>query len=60
MTAASGQSSSIGRFDSRIDAASLATLADLGMSEAQIAQYRQHWCCGKRSTRAGAAAQATI
>jgi len=26
-----GQSSSLGRFDSRIDAASLATLADLGL-----------------------------
>jgi hypothetical protein len=47
-----GQSSSIGRFDCRINAASLAALADLGMSEAQIERYRRRWCRRKRSTAA--------
>ena len=50
-----GQSSSLGRFDSRIDAASLATLADLGLSEVQIARYRRRWCRPQPSTEADAA-----
>ena len=50
-----GQSSSLGRFDSRIDAASLATLADLGLSEVQIARYRRRWCRRQPSTEADAA-----
>jgi hypothetical protein len=37
------QSSLHPRFDCRIDEASLATMADLGMSEAQIARYRRLW-----------------
>jgi hypothetical protein len=50
-----GQSSSLGRFDSRIDAASLATLAELGLSEVQIARYRRRWCRRQPSTEADAA-----
>ena len=38
-----------------IDAASLATLADLGLSEVQIARYRRHWCRRQPSTEADAA-----
>jgi hypothetical protein len=49
------QSWSLGRFDSRIDAASLATLADLGVSEVQIARYRRRWCRRQPSTEADAA-----
>ena len=37
------QSSLCGRFDCRIDQASLAAMADLGMSDAQIARYRRLW-----------------
>jgi hypothetical protein len=49
------QSLSLGCFDSWIDAASLNTLADLGLSEAQIARYRRRWCRRRPSTEADAA-----
>ena len=46
-----GQSSSLGRFDSRIDAASLATLADLGLSEVQIGGIAGVGAVGSRRQR---------
>ena len=48
-----GQSSSH-RFDSRIDAASLTTLADLGLSDVQIARYHRRWGGRRPSTEADA------
>jgi hypothetical protein len=54
------QSSLRGRFDCRIDEASLAAMADLGMSEAQIARYRRHWWREKPSAIERADAQKTI
>src|SRR5215471_7777226 len=50
-----GQSWALGRFDSRIDSSSLATLADLGLSEVQIARYRRRWCGRQPPTGADAA-----
>jgi hypothetical protein len=54
------RSSTVG-FDRPIDAASIATLADLGMSETQIARYRGLWCREKpfAVVRAGARRAAT-
>jgi hypothetical protein len=54
------QSSLRGRFDCRIDEASLAAMADLGMSEAQIARYRRLWWREKPSAKVRADAQKTI
>jgi hypothetical protein len=54
------QSSSRGRFDCRIDEASLAAMADLGMSEAQIARYRRLWWREKPSAIVRADAQKAI
>jgi hypothetical protein len=50
------ESGSTDCFGRRIDAASLATLEDLGMSETQIAHYRGLWCRKQQSAvvRAGA------
>jgi hypothetical protein len=48
------------RFDYLIDEASLTVMADLGMSEAQIAQYRRLWWREKLSTIVRADAQKTI
>ena len=54
------QSSLRGRFDCRIDEASLAAMADLGMSEAQIARYRRLWWREKPSAIVRTDAQKTI
>jgi hypothetical protein len=54
------QSSLRGRFDCRIDEASLAAMADLGMSEAQIARYGRLWWREKPSAMVRADAQNTI
>jgi hypothetical protein len=54
------QSSLRGRFDCRIDEASLAAMADLGMSEAQIARYRRLWWREKPSAIVRADTQKTI
>ena len=54
------QSSLRGRFDCRIDEASLAAMADLGVSEAQIARYRRLWWREKPSAIVRADAQKTI
>jgi hypothetical protein len=51
------QSSLRDRFDCRIDEASLAAMADLGMSEAQIARYRRLWWREKPSAIVRADAQ---
>jgi hypothetical protein len=54
------QSSLRGRFGWRIDQASLAAMADLGMSEAQIARYRRLWWRDRPSAIVRADAQKTI
>lgn len=54
------QSSLRGRFDCRIAEASLAAMADLGVSEAQIARYRRLWWREKPSAIVRADAQKTI
>jgi hypothetical protein len=54
------ESSLRGRFDRRIDEASLAAMTDLGMSEAQIARYRRLWWREKPSATVRADAQKTI
>jgi hypothetical protein len=54
------QSSLRGRVDCRIDEASLAAMADLGMSKAQIARYRRLWWREKPSAIVRADAQKTI
>jgi hypothetical protein len=54
------QSSLCDRFDCRIDQASLAAMADLGMSDAQIARYRRLWWRCKSSALVRADAQKII
>ena len=54
------ESSLRGRFDRQIDEASLAAMADLGMSKAQIARYRRLWWREKPSAIVRADHQTTI